>query len=148
MSKDMRALQRRVLAFYGPRVPDTGSRDHVLQACWSLKNLVDAETRHATLSAEGLARTLARVFVECLCAMPSDIDEACEYLVAEIFEPRNAKYGDSYRDFGAIGVVIRLLDHVRVLEHNHADSMSVYHIANYSIMAFELLIEADEDFIP
>lgn len=128
-------------------VPDDGGVDVVLSVCASLRRLMDAEIRHVTLSAMGLERTLARVFVECLSALRTEeedsVNEICTWLREDVFAPRNAMYGDSFMDFGAVGVVIRLLDHVHVLESGQTDverrSKSLAHIANYATMALVLL---------
>ena len=126
-------------------VPDDGGVDVVLNVCGSLRRLMDAEVRHVTLSATGLERTLSRVFVECVSALRAEdgtsVNKTCVWLREDIFAPRNELYGDSFIDFGAVGVVIRLLDHARALESVGGEQRdkSLAHIANYAVMALVVL---------
>jgi hypothetical protein len=129
-------------------VPQGGGVDVVINICTSLRRLMDAEIRHVTLSSTGLERTLARVFVECVSALQTEdgasVNKTCAWLRDEVFAPRNERYGDSFIDFGAVGVVIRLLDHARALETagDEQREMSLAHIANYATMTM-MVIEGD-----
>jgi hypothetical protein len=153
--EQMRLAQKRAIAYFG-KVPTSGEASHVIVSCSSLRRLMDAETRHVTLSRHGLAEGLTQVFVECLCTLrgrtvgvltiPKNLDEVCTMLREEVFAPRNEKYGDSFIDFGAVGVVIRLLDHAQAFERT-GDIMSVAHIANYAVMSLILLIDSDPEFL-
>lgn len=164
----IRDVQRRTLDFYGrEKLPPTGSVDHIQVVGNQLHNLLDSETRHVTLSRTGLARGLAHVFVECVCALrgrdlnlpdgrrkrvPADFDGVVDILVDDVFAPKNEAYSDSFGDYGAVGVVIRLLDKVHDLrsrEHKSHEpvSKSVAHIANYAAMAISLLIDSDPEFL-
>jgi len=161
--RQIRGVQKRALKYYehvNGYIPKTGSTDGVLQMAGSLSQLIDAEVRHVALLYLGLRDTMTRLFVECLCAlagsvikdsgeyisMPRNHDGICEVLCHRVFAPRNKKYDDSFSCAGAVGVVIRLMDHVNRLRHN-GDQMSIAHIANYVVMAMALIEEAEEDFL-
>jgi hypothetical protein len=149
------------------KIPDTGSVDHILVVGDQLHSHLDAETRHVTLSRLGLPQALARVFVECVCALrgrdlnlpdgrrlriPVELDAVVDILVDQVFAPKNEAYSDSFGDYGAVGVVIRLLDKVHDLKaRDHKDheplSKSVAHVANYAAMAIILLVEDESGFL-
>jgi hypothetical protein len=160
-------VQKQALHFYGESPPEAGSVDHVVTMASSLRRFLDSEVRHVTLTKSGLADVLCRVFVECLCAlrgrdlnladgrrrkMTMNLDGVCVLLREEVFAPKNAIYGDSFADYGAVGVVIRLLDKVRELEKidhkaHEPISTSVAHVANYATMALMILVENDPEFL-
>ena len=106
--------------------------------------MVDSERRHISINPVGLEESLSRLFVECLLALcnrevdgiryPASPSLAAKTLREEVFAPRNDRYDDSFADFGPVGVIVRLLDHARVLEKT-GDMRSLAHLANYSIMA-------------
>ena len=151
--QQLHRVQKRALEFYlrDNQMPPESGIDHVLLACDPLTRLMDAEVRHVTLSARGLAETLTRIFVESLCAlrqrkdMPDDVGEVCRVLREDVFAPRNQKYGDTFAGFGAVGVVIRLLDHVHALRDGRTES--VMHIANFAAMTLVVLIDDDKEFL-
>jgi len=72
----------------------------------------------------------------------------------ELFDKKNADYGDAFADYGAIGVLVRLGDKVRRLSHvtssginmvnseNIRDTLIDMH--NYAAMAI-MLIDEDHD---
>jgi hypothetical protein len=145
------ALAEEAIHFHnqdGP--PEAGGMDHVIFIAESLRGLVDAEVRHLTLTSTGLVATLARLYTECVCALRGRrieqhvvgqaANDVATFLYDTIFVPKNEKFGDSFRDFGAIGVVVRLLDQQRVLQMTQAP-LALAHIANYAIMALALLRE-------
>ena len=135
--------------------PEDGGIDHVVFVAERLRSMVDAEVRHLTLTSVGLASTLARLYTECVCALRGrrvsnhaigqTADDVSAFLYDVIFAPKNQKYADSFRDFGAIGVVVRLLDQERVLQQTHTP-LALAHIANYAIMAMDLLDDDDNFF--
>lgn len=164
----IRDVQRKTLDFYGRgRIPGTGSVDHILVVGNQLHNMLDSELRHVTLGRTGLNQSLAHVFVECVCALrgrdlnlpdgrrkrvPSELNGVVDILVDDVFAPKNQAYSDSFGDYGAVGVVIRLLDKVHDLRGcghkvNEPVSKSVAHIANYAAMAIALLVESDPEFL-
>ena len=138
------------------KVQAEGSMEHVLMSTSFLAKFVDAEMRHVSLSPHGLADSLSRIFVECLCAirgknidgidMPRGLEDLCSTLRNQVFLPRNEKYGNTFGDFGAVGVVIRLMDHAQALKYT-SQMMSVAHIANFAAMAMVLLVDSDPDFL-
>lgn len=160
----MREIQEQAMAVYG-ELPDAGgSFSHVIVASRNLDSQLDSEVRHVTLSAQGLKHALSRLFVECLVSIigcditmpdgtrrkvPYEVHDACE-LLREIFRVKNDLYGNSFGRHGAVGVVIRLLDQVSKVEHATNDitrASGVAHIANFSVMALMVLVEADPEFM-
>lgn len=164
--EQMRVVQNQALALYGemPAEHVFGSVDHVLVAAKALDRQLDCEIRHVTLSLTGLNRSLSSLFVECLLALrgrdielpdgrrravPVDAEYACRVL-RDVFEAKNAAYGDSFGDHGAAGVVIRLLDQVSKVERADGDlkrATGLVHIANFAVMAMMLLVDNDPEFL-
>ena len=157
MLQRLQHAQMAAIEHYGrERIRESNSIAHVITATTMLSKLMDAETRHVSLSAFGLDDALASVFIECLGAlrgqtlddtqMPMGIDDLCRALRVGIFQPRNEKYGNTFGNFGAVGVVIRLLDHAQVLGTT-GNLMSAAHMANYAAMAMILLLDRDPEFL-
>lgn len=147
--EQIQRVQKHIINFYDRTLPEESSLDHVLLACAPLERLMDAEVRHVTLSSNGLAETLTRIFIECMCAlrgrddMPVD-DYGVRARICQVFAEKNRFYHDTFSDFGAVGIVIRLLDHVHALRDGNARSL--IHIANYVCMTVVVLWDADKDF--
>lgn len=145
--QQMKDVLASALVFYGrEKIPATSDFDHVHQVAGSLRDLMDAELRHVTLYPAGLVGTLCRLFVECLCLLRDrrggTTKDVCDWLIDDVFAPKNALYDDSFSDFGAVGVVIRLLDHVKALKAPDQDQdRTLAHVANYSLMTLVLLSE-------
>lgn len=169
LSDKILCVQERAVAHFGlDKVPEQSDAQHIVFVGMSLKRLVDAETRHVSLTGLGLVESLSRLFVECVCAlrgrdiklpngtrkrMPLDIQGVCQALVHDVFEPKNKVYDNSFVEFGAVGVVIRLLDKVHDLEHvarkeplafTGPAPKSIAHIANYATMALVVLEDAGQ----
>lgn len=159
---DMSDIQKRALSTYGD-MPDLGSGgiDHVLVAVSALRKLLDAETRHVTLSVLGLGPTLAGVFGECVCvlrgrnystagrhlAMPLTVQGVCDQL-RDVFEDKNKIYDNSFTEHGAVGVVIRLLDQAskaRTMAPGIDRDTAIVHIANFASMAMLLLVDREPE---
>lgn len=151
----MADIQQQALDVYGrERIPNTGGLETVLASCVRLRALMDAEVRHVTLLSTRLVETLADVFVECVCALveidhgeghTTTFDEIVVYVREDVFAPKNAEYGDSFADYGAAGVVIRLLDNARRLEHGSPARPNIVNMSNYAIMALMLLSDVVGD---
>ena len=152
--QQMKDVMASALVFYGrEKIPTTSDFDHVYQVADALRDLMDAELRHVTLYPAGLVNTLRRLFVECLCLLRDHrggtIENNCAWLIDDVFAPKNALYDDSFSDFGAVGVVIRLLDHVKALKAVDVDrDRTLAHVANYSLMTLVLLTEHDQGCLP
>jgi hypothetical protein len=152
--QQMKNVLASALVFYGrEKIPETSDFDHVYQVADALRDLMDAELRHVALYPAGLVRTLCRLFVECLCLLRDrrggTIKSVSDWLIDDVFAPKNALYDDSFSDFGAVGVVIRLLDHVKALKAIDGDrDRALAHVANYSLMTLVLLSESDRGCLP
>lgn len=154
MSDDVEALARaqtRAFEVYGDKIPDYGALDHVVMSCELLAHSLDSEVRHVTLSGSGLENALAQVFVEALCALrgrevdgkelPWDIRKIADHIRESVFASKNREYGSSFARFGAVGVVIRLVDQSSRMGRGHAVTTSLIHVANYAAMAMMMLLE-------
>lgn len=168
MSRDiiaaMAAAQALAMDTWGKGVPPGTTIEHVLDAGRDLGRLVDAEVRHVSLIERGLQQTLSRLFAECVGAMvggdiqlpsgvrrrmPLDPARVQEVLVNEVFVPKNEAYDNSFMKFGAVGVVVRLIDKLAELDAAYAAWMvdeergplpkPLPHVANYATMTLVVL---------
>lgn len=160
----MTAAQQMAFDTWDKPMPRHSSVEHVMSAGFDLSKLVDAEIRHVSMIERGLQQTLSRLFIECVQVMrggdiqlptgarlrlPMEPVGVCTALVDNVFKPKNEAYGNSFARFGAVGVVVRLMDKLAELEDAHAAWIAdgqrgplpkpLPHVANYATMTLVVM---------
>lgn len=142
LATGLRALQQRVLDDKG--VSPRPCVEQILQRMAVLRQMMDSEIRHVSLFGFGANDALECLFAECVSflSVGRKVDEnvICDWLIDEIFVPKNRLHDNNFADFGVVGIVIRLLDYEGELKKT-GDQLIVAHLANYAIMGLSLMPE-------